>query len=200
CMGIIMENKTKKEDLRVLKTYKALCDSFLQLLSVKKFEEITINELCETSMIRRATFYKHFEDKYDFFAFFVQEVGNSLTIDLEPFHNRDLSSNDYCLHLFTKFVHFIDNHRRIVNGVLDSSAFSTLFEIMSDELHHHMLLILQKQQENGAEFPVSLSMLAYFYTGTIIQVALYWVSSSLSVEELTQEYELLLQSFQLPIS
>ncbi|MGN0306283.1 MAG: TetR/AcrR family transcriptional regulator [Lachnospiraceae bacterium] len=195
-----MENKTKKEDLRVRKTYKALCNSFLQLLAEKKFEEITIHELCETSLVRRATFYKHFEDKYDFFAFFVREVGNSLTVDLEPYHSKDLSPNDYCLHLFTKFVHFIDNHRQIVNSVLDSSAFSSLFEIMSDELHFHMLLILQKQQENGIRFPVSLSMLAYFYTGTIIQVTLYWVTSSLSVEELTQEYQLLLQSFQLPVS
>ena len=28
------------------------------------------NELCDEAMIRRATFYKHFADKYDFFFFF----------------------------------------------------------------------------------------------------------------------------------
>ena len=63
----------QKMDLRIRKTYKALKDTFLELLSEKKFEDITVNELCERAMVRRATFYKHFADKYDFFAFFIRE-------------------------------------------------------------------------------------------------------------------------------
>ena len=62
-----MEEKT---DLRIRKTYKALCDAFVNILEKKRFDDLTVNELCDEAMIRRATFYKHFADKYDFFFFF----------------------------------------------------------------------------------------------------------------------------------
>lgn len=63
-----MEEKT---DLRIRKTYKALCDAFVTILEKKRFDDLTVNELCDEAMIRRATFYKHFADKYDFFFFFL---------------------------------------------------------------------------------------------------------------------------------
>ncbi len=64
-----MEQRT---DLRVIKTHKALTDAFWQLLSEKKFEDISVNELCDRAIVRRATFYKHFADKYEFFAFLIR--------------------------------------------------------------------------------------------------------------------------------
>ena len=65
-----MEEKT---DLRIRKTYKALCDAFVTILEKKRFDDLTVNELCDEAMIRRATFYKHFADKYDFFSFFIRQ-------------------------------------------------------------------------------------------------------------------------------
>ena len=56
-----------KSDLRIIKTRKALYTAFTMLLGEKSFEDITVNELCENAMVRRATCYKHFADKYDFF-------------------------------------------------------------------------------------------------------------------------------------
>ena len=64
----------KKVDLRILKTHKALCETFSTLLEEKKFEEITVNELCQRAMVRRATFYKHFADKYEYFASLVEKT------------------------------------------------------------------------------------------------------------------------------
>lgn len=61
-------------DLRIQKTYKALTDTFLELLEEKHLEDITVEELCSRAMIRRATFYKHFADKNDFFVFLVREI------------------------------------------------------------------------------------------------------------------------------
>ena len=55
------------EDLRIQKTYKALEDAFKELFKEKSFEDITVKELCGRAMIRTATFYNHFTDKYDFF-------------------------------------------------------------------------------------------------------------------------------------
>ena len=59
-----------KEDLRVKRTKKALAEAFVSLLNKKPLDEITINELCDAADVRRATFYKHYNDKFDFIAAF----------------------------------------------------------------------------------------------------------------------------------
>lgn len=56
-------------DLRIKKTYRALFDAFTELLEEHRFEDLTVAMLCDRAMIRRTTFYKHFRDKNDYFAF-----------------------------------------------------------------------------------------------------------------------------------
>ena len=53
----------KKLDLRVQKTRAALTSSLYSLLCEKGLNEITVTELCDRAMVRKATFYKHFADK-----------------------------------------------------------------------------------------------------------------------------------------
>lgn len=56
-------------DLRIKKTYRALFNAFTELLEEHRFEDLTVAMLCDRAMIRRTTFYKHFRDKNDYFAF-----------------------------------------------------------------------------------------------------------------------------------
>lgn len=58
----------EKRDLRVQKTYTALFSAFENLITKKNFEDITVRELCDLALVRTATFYKHFTDKYDFLS------------------------------------------------------------------------------------------------------------------------------------
>ena len=64
----------KKNDLRVQKTYRALMAAFEALMAEETFDDITVNELCARALIRRPTFYSHFEDKYDFLRFYLNEI------------------------------------------------------------------------------------------------------------------------------
>ena len=63
----------KRRDLRVTKTYDALFSAFAELLAEKSFEQISVTELCECAQTRRATFYKHFGDKYEFLRSMMRE-------------------------------------------------------------------------------------------------------------------------------
>lgn len=64
----------KKKDLRVQKTYSALMAAFEALMAEETFDDITVNELCARALIRRPTFYSHFEDKYGFLRFYLNEI------------------------------------------------------------------------------------------------------------------------------
>lgn len=54
-----------KVDRRVLKTKEAINKAFIQLLSEKSFDSITINDIAKSANINRGTVYLHFNDKYD---------------------------------------------------------------------------------------------------------------------------------------
>lgn len=51
-------------DLRALKSKQAIENALFKLLDNKDFSKISINDICQTAMIGRSTFYRHYEDKY----------------------------------------------------------------------------------------------------------------------------------------
>ncbi|MFK7805738.1 MAG: TetR/AcrR family transcriptional regulator C-terminal domain-containing protein [Anaerolineae bacterium] len=54
-----------KPDLRVRRTQKMLRDAFVNLVIAKGFGAINVQMLADEAMINRATFYRHYADKYD---------------------------------------------------------------------------------------------------------------------------------------
>lgn len=62
----------EKVDLRILRTRKMLMQSFVELMGEKDLQAITVSDIAERAMVNRATFYAHFTDKYDLFAYLVQ--------------------------------------------------------------------------------------------------------------------------------
>ncbi len=164
----------QKMDLRIRKTYKALKDTFLELLSEKKFEDITVNELCERAMVRRATFYKHFADKYDFFAFFIREIQEGFIESIEELEvEKDPAT--YFLYLFRQCVAFLQEHEELLKGVLGSSVFPTILEIFSEEVYCNVLLKMKEYGQMEGKLPVSEEILASFYAGGLIRTLQFWI-------------------------
>ncbi|MBP3489662.1 MAG: TetR/AcrR family transcriptional regulator [Roseburia sp.] len=187
----------KKTDLRILKTYKALSDAFFEMLNEMHFEDITVNELCERAMVRRATFYKHFADKYEFFGFFIRQIQDSFNANEE---NAALSDAPYAyyLYLFQECIHFLQQHKRLLDNVVKSNMFPAMLEIFSDEVYQNVLLHMKQQQQSGTKLPASPELIASFYTGGIIQVLRLWVTSpnAPSEEDLLHEVSAILSTFQ----
>ncbi|MDK2964964.1 TetR/AcrR family transcriptional regulator [Lacrimispora sp.] len=56
---------SNENDLRIIKTRRLIRDAFIELLEIKGFNGITINNIADRAMINRSTFYLHYTDKYD---------------------------------------------------------------------------------------------------------------------------------------
>jgi len=67
-------------DRRTRKTRKAINDAFWKLMQQKDFEEITILDITETADIHRATFYLHYQDKYDWMEKNISELLQGLIV------------------------------------------------------------------------------------------------------------------------
>lgn len=74
----------KKEDRRIKKSRKHIKNAFLDLIQEKSLGEISIYEIAEKADINRGTFYLHYQDKYDLFETYVDELLDELILVLEP--------------------------------------------------------------------------------------------------------------------
>jgi AcrR family transcriptional regulator len=69
------------EDLRIRRTRKLLQRALLEATSEKGFPHVTVSDIAERAMVNRATFYRHYEDKYDLLAHYIRELSELIDSD-----------------------------------------------------------------------------------------------------------------------
>ena len=62
-----------KVDRRIVRTQDAIKKAFLELMSEKKFDSITIQDISDRANINRATVYLHYLDKFDLLDKIIEE-------------------------------------------------------------------------------------------------------------------------------
>ena len=157
---------SNKEDLRVRRTKKALFDAFMQLLSEKSFDSITVNELCDTAGIRRATFYKHYADKFDFLTAYTgllrsrfdQFVWVNTSTGLTPEYYTA-----YAKHL----LHFIKENHVAMSNLCKSNLFPTVFAIIAKQNFHDTIERLRISEAQGMKLPASVETTAAMCIGGV---------------------------------
>lgn len=199
----------EKHDLRIIKTRRALFDAFLELVSEKPFDTITVNEICKRALVRRATFYNHFADKYDFFAAFVHQLaeefreqsfsGNPHLTLYQNTEDELLTPFDVGYEIFQLYVDFLKQHKPMIDNVLDSNVFHLLLDITSDEMYRSILLEFKSYEKAGHLLSVPAETIASFLAGGLIQISrnnLITASEKERVELLSQ-IDTLLHSIQI---
>lgn len=182
-----------KSDLRIIRTHKSLTEAFLQLMSEKQFENITVNELCDRAMIRRTTFYKHFADKYEFFRFFVEQLQadfDTKSAASAKYQNPQVFFTSIMCHL----LDFLREHKNLVHMILSSNLLPTLLNILSESIIFDITKKIKAGAQQGVAIPASPEVMASFYTGALIHTAKWWLmqKKQLSEEKLIQEVEKIL--------
>lgn len=66
-----MKKIINENDPRVIKTRRLLLDSFVVLVRKKDFTSISVKDITDSAQVNRATFYAHFQDKYDILEYMV---------------------------------------------------------------------------------------------------------------------------------
>lgn len=186
-----------KTDLRIVKTYAALTNAFCELHAEKKFEDITINELCQRANVRRATFYTHFSDKYDFFTFIVRSGFQYYTPTYEIPSNQTRPISFY-MDITKNILRFLSEREGMVQSFTSSSLHATLINILNDVISQEVRNYLIEDQQRGAVLPASAEITAQFFTGAIISCVKYWFAGehNLTEAELLDQLNALLCSFQ----
>ncbi|TBL79029.1 TetR/AcrR family transcriptional regulator [Paenibacillus thalictri] len=67
-----------KVDRRILKSQSSIKTAFLELMSEKSFDEITVQDIADKANVGRRTVYLHYLDKYDLLDKLIEEHFNEL--------------------------------------------------------------------------------------------------------------------------
>ncbi len=134
---------SRKQDLRVIKTERAIYLALVELLKRKDLEKITVSELSEKAEINKATFYLHYSDIYSLYqealARHIKEIICKLGLPEKFFNDPEEFSRCLINDFFTTEVMandpFFKNTNQIYNRTLSyhiCNAFTE--EVLSSEL------------------------------------------------------------------
>jgi len=98
----------KKNDPRILRTRQLIVDAFISLTSEKDFNQITVRDIAEKATINRATFYAHFEDKFELLH---STITNTFTDKLKKRINNHGGFNEEVL--ANIFLAMCDHHKEL---------------------------------------------------------------------------------------
>lgn len=174
-----MKLDTKKPlTIGARRTLNALVKAMEELLAKREFEQIQIKELCEISMIPRATFYNYFEDKYDLLEYVFQVeispiiwncAGEGAGEPADAGKEAPLSLCDHMVIIDALFSS-AEEHREEIAAILRKNpvggAFIRLYEdFFRREVYRY---IYESGIYNGYEIPQEL--LAQVTAGVILDV------------------------------
>lgn len=97
------QNRSENQDLRIVRTRKMLREAMITLAIQKGFNSVTVNDIVELAMVNRATFYRHYQDKYDLVESYLDELYTELNAAPAP------ASGEPNPRLVKLFEHIRDN-------------------------------------------------------------------------------------------
>jgi len=171
----------EKMDLRIRKTYLALHNAFTEILDEKRFDEMTVNELCDRAMIRRTTFYKHFADKYEYFSFYIREITSTFQDRLAPDVAED-EVNAYLLHMSRETVRFLQQHNNLVRNIKNSSMFPLLLSILLEQISYDMEQVFNRARGTALN-KTQIEGIAAFLAGGVTNTMFRYLRNNESIDE-----------------
>jgi AcrR family transcriptional regulator len=159
----------QKLDPRVKRTRGLILKSFGDLLSEKSFDSISVQDVTDKAQINRATFYKHFQDKYKLLDYsisqmFMQEIEkrtlNACHYTPENLRNLIIAVCEFLSHLHSDCV---QPHQQ----------FESLVETQIKKQIYELLTLWLKQTKT----PISTEIPATVATWAIYGLASFWSHS-----------------------
>ncbi len=97
-----------KADRRIIRTQTAIKKAFLEIMSEKKFESITVQDIADRADVNRATIYLHYLDKFDLLEKIIAEHISNMSELCEAEKDLDwIESTVHCMeYLEENFLFF----------------------------------------------------------------------------------------------
>lgn len=175
--------KDKHLDTRVIKTRQKLRATFAMMMRTTPYDQITVFDLCDQADVRRATFYKHFKDKNDFFSYIISLIQEDIVESIRKDKARKKSPIEFYTVYVKKIVDYLNANSLIIDNVLKSEGFSVMMGLILDRTYSSLICDLTEDVAEGLTLPANISTVANFLNGGISQMIVAWISDRYCTED-----------------
>lgn len=159
-----------------LETKQILASTLLDLLETKPFPKITVNELCEKSMIVRSTFYLHFQDKYKLLTYCLNEISKELDALVETHDPKD-----FLIVLLSK----CQEKEKVFYNIFETELNAELIEMFYQFFSRHIAQCLEEKTVKGVLLPGPVESVTSFYVCGLVGMTLRWIKSNYKLSKET---------------
>lgn len=171
--------KSGKISVSAKRTYSDLIDSLKELLAEKPFEKITTMDICKNANVPRATFYNHFNDKYDLLEYAWSCVEKQIIL------NIDSSSDNrtYTYQFIYELLSFLEDNKNLVKKSIvtnnENIHYTQLKQIAKKIISDR--IILYTFNENLLN--VDINLISEFYANAIVYTIKEWLETGMKTSK-----------------
>lgn len=175
-----MSESERRPDRRVLRTRKAIRSAFLQLLSRKELEKITVTEIADAADVDRKTVYNYYEGVYAI----LDELENELAQEFETaIDNFDFSTRNV-QEIFIELARILNRDIEVYGLLMKINGNTRLISKFVVYLKEKIGQVIGRVNEFS---PEKIEVAAEYVTSGMYYAYRYWFNSERkqSLEEFT---------------
>ena len=164
----------KPQDRRIQKTRKALSTALINLMRVKSYEAIAIQEILDRADIGRSTFYTHFRDKHELLVAGLQGLEEFL-------RDAQASASATSTHSYEKVIGFslamfehAHEHKDVFRSLVGGHGWTIVSRNMEDILVRLMKKAARPLYNKNAASGIPFDLFIDFLGATFMAVITWW--------------------------
>jgi AcrR family transcriptional regulator len=137
-------------DPRVIRTHKILQEALIELTAERGFDAITVGDIAKRATVNRATFYRHYQDKYDLLEQIFQDAIIQFASDLGPPGEvaRTIDANNPP-ERWVRFFEYFREHERLYRPLLGSRGSSWFVARVRDQFTN----LMEEREKKREQLP-----------------------------------------------
>ncbi len=170
-----MSHDAPTVDLRVRRTRKNLREALVDLATEKGFEAVTVQDLTDRAMVNRATFYRHYQDKYALAMDYATELLTELDILTHPLVlDHILKPDNPAPDLIRLFEHAA-SHAKFYRIMLGKQATPFFAEQLQGHIERVMRTQLKATGYDERQTRVPLDLCVHFLANNALATLVWWL-------------------------
>ena len=164
-----------KNDIRTVKTKSAIKQAFSNLMRKNSFDKLTIQKICDEANVNRVTFYNHYQDKYDLFKEYLDEILMDVFNQSKDSFDISKEPNLFFKCLFNNIVELCFNNKDILK-TLEYQGNSIIAYIIQNTAYEKLInLVLNHFSSNDLKYPAQA--VSAFLIGGFTSIISYYLNT-----------------------
>ncbi len=168
----------EKEDRRIRRTRQLLRDTFVALLKVKRYEDISVRDIIERADVARSTYYVHFIDKEDLLVGKWGVFASNLDQHSDLMSHEDQESRSI---LPTRgWFYHIQAQSHILKIIAKDPAIDLAMKTLHGIVYNDMQTRIQTRLPRDESAPIPSSLIIDYLADSLMTLIKWWVKHDMS--------------------